>query len=121
MAGNVLQLIGSFGEGGSERQAIQLTRLLRERGKYRVELACLDARGPLRDDAMQVGFCGIAEFPLTSFYDRNAVKQLRRFVRFLRERDIDVVQTHDFYTNVFGMAGGGLFRGARGFAARGRA
>lgn len=118
MTGNVLQLIGSFGEGGSERQAIQLTRLLRERGKYRVELACLDARGPLRDDAMHLGFGEITEFPLTSFHDRNAVKQLRRFVRFLRERDIDVVQTHDFYTNVFGMAGAALARVPVRIAAR---
>jgi glycosyltransferase involved in cell wall biosynthesis len=33
------------------------------------------------------------------------VTQLRSFARYLLERNIDVLHTHDFYTNVFGMAG----------------
>lgn len=110
MKRNVLQLIGSLSEGGSERQALQLARLLRERGRYRVHLACLDAGGVLRDEADRMGFGEIPEFSLHSFYDRNAVRQVRRFARFLCERQIDIVHTHDFYTNVFGMAGGALAR-----------
>ncbi len=35
---------------------------------------------------------------------------MRRFSALLRERDIHVIQTHDFYTNVFGMFGGALAR-----------
>lgn len=52
----------------------------------------------------------IEEFPLTSFHDANFVRQLRRFAHFLRADEIDVVQTHDFYTNVFGMLGAWLAR-----------
>ncbi len=110
MKRNVLQLIGSFHEGGSERQAVQLARLLKENGRYGVHIACLDASGVLRDEVERLGFGEIPEFPLTSFYDRNAIKQLRRFARFLREREIVVVHTHDFYTNVFGMPGAALAR-----------
>ncbi|HSQ19261.1 MAG TPA: glycosyltransferase [Blastocatellia bacterium] len=110
MKRNVLQLIGSLSEGGSERQALQLARLLRERGRYRVHLACLDGGGVLRDEADRMGFGEIPDFSLHSFYDRNAVRQVRRFARFLFERQIDIVHTHDFYTNVFGMAGGALAR-----------
>lgn len=105
MKPNVLQLIGSFNQGGSERQAVQLARLLHEGGRYRVHVACLDGGGPLRTEIEKLGIGDIAEFPLTSFYDRNMVTQLRRFVHYLQEHEIDLLHTHDFYTNVFGMAG----------------
>jgi Glycosyltransferase len=105
---NVLQLLGSFHQGGSERQAIQLTRLLRSNDRYTIRLACLSAEGSLRKQVEDMGFPDVPAFPLTSFYDRNAVRQLRRFVKLLRSHAIDVVQSHDFYTNVFGMAGAAL-------------
>ena len=47
---------------------------------------------------------------MTSFYDKNFVRQLNAFARLLRERRIEVVHTHDFYTNVFGMLGATLAR-----------
>lgn len=47
----------------------------------------------------------IPEFRLTSFYDLNMVRQISRFVRFLRSSKIDIVQSHDFYSNIFGMLG----------------
>ena len=105
MKPNVLQMIGSFNQGGSERQAVQLARLLHEGGRYNVHVACLDGAGPLRAEIEQLGLGDISEFSLTSFYDRNMVTQMRRFARYLRERNIDVLHTHDFYTNIFGMAG----------------
>lgn len=110
MRPNVLQLVASFDQGGSERQAIQLARLLHESGRCRVRLACLSARGVLRAEAESIGAGELEEFPLTSFHDANFARQLRRFARFLRANEIDVVQTHDFYTNVFGMLGAWLAR-----------
>ena len=109
MKPNVLQLVGSFNQGGSERQAVQVTRLLCEGGRYNVHLACLDPGGPLRAEAEAAGL-DIPAFPLTSFHDRNTAAQLRRFARYLRERRIELVQAYDFYTNVFGMAGAVLAR-----------
>jgi glycosyltransferase involved in cell wall biosynthesis len=38
------------------------------------------------------------------------VHQLRRLVAYLKSSRIDVLHTHDFYTNVFGMAAGALAR-----------
>ncbi len=105
---NVLQLVSSFHQGGSERQAVQLARLLRDSGRYRVHIACLSGEGVLRPEANQISAGEIAGFPLTSFYNRNFTRQLARFVRFVREREIEVVNTHDFYTNVFGIAGAAL-------------
>jgi len=106
----VLQLIDSFNQGGSERQALQLTRLLVESGRFKVHLACLSPEGFLRDSINDLDLGEIPSFPLNSFYDQNAVRQLRRFVRWLKSSHIDILHTHDFYTNVFGMAGGALAR-----------
>ena len=89
---------------------MQLTRLLHESGRYRVHVACHDGGGPLREEVERLKVGEIAEFPLNCFYDRQMLAQLRRFVRMLREREISVVHTHDFYTNVFGMLGATLAR-----------
>lgn len=106
----VLQLIDSFHQGGSERQALQLTRLLAESDRFKVHLACLSPEGSLRTTINDLNLGEIPSFPLNSFYDANAVKQLRRLVQWLKSSQIQVIHTHDFYTNVFGMAAGAFAR-----------
>ena len=103
-------MIDSFEQGGSERQALQLVRQLHQSGRCRVRLACLQNKGSLRSEADRLGLGEIPEYPLTSFYDRNFVTQLRRLARFLAKNEIDVVHTHDFYTNVFGMTAAAMAR-----------
>jgi glycosyltransferase involved in cell wall biosynthesis len=105
MKPNVLFIIDSFEQGGSERQALQLLRQLHESGQCNVRLACLQNRGSLRAEADALGIGEIHEYPLTSFYDLNFGRQLLRLRRFIKENQIDVVHTHCFYTNIFGMAG----------------
>ena len=100
----ILHIIDSFEQGGTERQALQLVRLLHESGRYEVRLACLQDKGSLRSEAETIGTGKILAYPLTSFHDRNFVIQLRRLYRFLKDGRFDIVQTHCFYTNVFGMA-----------------
>jgi glycosyltransferase involved in cell wall biosynthesis len=114
----VLQLIDSFHQGGSERQAVQLTRLLHESDRFQVQLACLNPDGMLRAEIEDLNLGEIPSYPLNSFYDRNAVTQLRRFVRHLRARKIDILHTHDFYTNIFGMTAGALARAPVRIASR---
>ena len=103
-------MIDSFEQGGSERQAVQLVRQLHESERCGVRLACLQNKGSLRGEADRLGVGEIPEYPLTSFYDRNFVTQLRRLARFLKENEIDVIHTHDFYTNVFGMTAAAMAR-----------
>jgi glycosyltransferase involved in cell wall biosynthesis/peptidoglycan/xylan/chitin deacetylase (PgdA/CDA1 family) len=105
----VLQLIGNLqASGGSERQAAQLVRSLRESSQYQVYLACMDPMGGLDKEFHQMGFGEIPTFKITGFYNHTMVIQLTRFVQYLRQHKIDVVQTHDFYTNLFGMTGAWL-------------
>ena len=118
MRPQVLHLVSSFRTGGSERQAVQLVRLLKESGRYDVHLACLDSSGELCDDAERLELPEIPEYRLNSFYDLNMIRQLRRFARLVTERRVDVVQTHDFYSNIFGMIGATLARVPARIAAR---
>lgn len=108
MKKNILQLIPSFNQGGSERQALQLARLLYDDGTYNVRLACLNKSGVLLDDDVIDRFADIPEFSLNSFYDVNFLKQVWRFSGWLRANNIEILQTHDFYSNIFGMAGAGI-------------
>lgn len=75
-----------------------------------MHVACLSKRGTLRSQLENMGFTDIPEFPLTSFYDSNAVIRVRQFASMLRDLRIDVIHTHDFYTNIFGMTAGALAR-----------
>lgn len=99
----ILHIVDSFEQGGTERQALQLVSRLRGSGRC-VYLASLQNKGSLRAEAERLGTGEIPEYPLNSFYDRNFVMQLRRLILFLKEHEINVVHSHDFYTNIFGMA-----------------
>jgi glycosyltransferase involved in cell wall biosynthesis len=55
----------------------------------------------------------IVDFPLTSFYDANMVRQTRKFVSYVKQHQIKVVHSHDFYSNIFAMSGSTL-AGVRG-------
>ncbi len=107
---NVLQLIGSFNQGGSERQAVQLTRMLHDSGRFNVFVATLDRSGPLAAAINSLDLAEVPEYKLTSFYDRNAIVQLRSFAGYLKRKNIQVVHAHDFYTNIFGMTAATLAR-----------
>ncbi|MEJ7623924.1 MAG: glycosyltransferase [Pyrinomonadaceae bacterium] len=110
MKKKVLQLIGSFHQGGSERQAIALTRLLVDDGGFDVFAAALNKNGFLLSEAEAIGLREIPEFPITSFFTIEFANQVRKLARYLVENKIDIIHTHDFYTNVFGMAAAALAR-----------
>ncbi len=100
----VLQLIGSFHNGGSERQAVQLSRLLNADGAYEVSIATMNREGVLLEDVSKFYDAEIAEYKIESFFSTGFLKQARRCAKSINDNKIDVIHTHDFYTNVFGTA-----------------
>lgn len=104
MKKHILQFIPSFHKGGSESQSIALTGLLKAEGSFDVSAATLNDEGVLRAEVDAIRLPEVPEFPLTSFYNANFVRQVRSCSKYLVENKIDLVHTHDFYTNVFGMA-----------------
>jgi len=59
----------------------------------------LSKAGPLFDEVARV-YPQIEEYPLTSFYNFNAVKQVLRLRRFLRKHDIQIIHTHEFWSGL---------------------
>ena len=96
----VLHLINSFDIGGTERQAFELLKRLDAR-RYDVRLAALRLRGPLYDE-IAGRFPDVPEFPLTSFYNTNAAKQLGRLRSLMIRERIDLLHAHDFYAGLIG-------------------
>ena len=109
---NVLQIVHGFIEGGSERQMIQMASLLHNSGDFTVHVASLSTGGVLRSEIERLQV-PVIDFPLTSFYDANMVQQTRRFVSYLKQHQIKIVHSHDFYSNIFGMTGA-VWAGVRG-------
>ena len=103
MRPRVLELIDSFHVGGSERQAVQISRLLSFRRNFDVHVACLNNAGPLRSQIDELALAEVPEYRLNNFYDLNAITQMRRFAAYLKRLRIDIIHTHDFYTNIFGI------------------
>lgn len=108
MKRNVLYFIYGLGEGGAEHQMLQLAKRMKESDGYRVHIACLLRTGDLLDEAEQLVGEQISSFPITSFYNRTMLVQLRRFAMYLRENEIEIVHAQDFYSNIFGMIGATL-------------
>ena len=98
----VLHLITSFEIGGTERQAVELLKRL-DRDRFDVRLAVLRNEGPFYRE-IEALFPVVPEFPLTSFYNANAVKQLARLRRLMVREQIDILHAHDFYSSFIGAA-----------------
>jgi L-malate glycosyltransferase len=101
----VLHLLDSFRQGGSESQALKLASAMDLAGRFEIQIACLDRSGPLLDLLPAQSRSGIPEFKLNTFYDPTMVRRTIEFSRLLKRLHIQIIHTHDFYTNIFGMIG----------------
>ncbi len=99
----ILHLIGSFNQGGTERQAVSLVKALVADDQFEIFVATLNKEGVLLDEIESLDLPKIPEFKLTSFLNYNFFRQLLRCAKYIRENRIAIVQTHDFYSNIFGM------------------
>lgn len=111
----VLHLMTSFEIGGTERQAVELLKHLNPE-RYDVRLAVIRNEGPFYRE-IEPRFPDVPEFPLTSFYNANAIKQLVRLRRLMKRERIDILHTHDFYSGLIGGAAARL-AGVRVLAAQ---
>ncbi|HEX4936075.1 MAG TPA: glycosyltransferase, partial [Gemmatimonadaceae bacterium] len=101
-------LVNSFADGGTERQAVLLANALHQSGRWLVRVDSLEPGGPLAnvlDDALRLAR---KSYPLEGFMTIGACRALAAFATSLRSDRVDVLHTHGFYPNVFGMAAGAL-------------
>jgi glycosyltransferase involved in cell wall biosynthesis len=98
-ATRVLLFVHSLEFGGSEKQCIEMARVLSKNG-FAVTIACLSASGPLRAAVEESGL-SLVEFPVKKLLHLNTIAQLARFAWFLRSNRFQVVHTNDLYSNLF--------------------
>ena len=70
--------------------------------RYDVRLAALRNLGPLYPE-IAARFPSVTEFPLTSFYDANAVRQFLRLRSLMVREQVDILHAHDFYAGMLGI------------------
>jgi L-malate glycosyltransferase len=97
----VLHLLINFESGGTERQAVELLKRI-DANRFDVRLAVLRKSGPLHEE-IESRFPSIPEFPLTSFYDANFLRQIWRLRNFLISERIEILHAHDFYSDMLGV------------------
>src|SRR5262244_375078 len=102
MKPRVLHLITSFEVGGTERQAVELLKRI-DRRRFDVRLGAVRLEGPLYPEVAAL-FPRIPQFPLTSFYNANAAKQLMRLRNWMVSERVDILHAHDFYAGLLGAA-----------------
>ncbi|MGD1077521.1 MAG: glycosyltransferase [Candidatus Sulfotelmatobacter sp.] len=88
-------MIDSFQTGGSERQFVELARALHP-AMYRVNLGCLQAKGPLQKDLGPVEHFDLGG----SLYRLQSMRTRYRLAAYLRRSEIAIAHAFDYYTNL---------------------
>ena len=96
----------SFDAGGTERQMTELIRRLPP-DRYKVHAVCFRREGQWLPRVAERA-ASVVAFPIRGFGRPSTVVALARFAAWCRRERIAVVQTCDFYANVFGLAGARL-------------
>ncbi|HTZ74140.1 MAG TPA: glycosyltransferase [Candidatus Aquilonibacter sp.] len=95
----VLMFIQSLDLGGSEKQCVEMARLLSRNG-FEVVVGCMRRTGPLLRKVAEAGL-QIVEFPVGSLLRPRAIRQMLRLARYIRANGFDVVHANDVYANLF--------------------
>ena len=91
--------IDSFDIGGTELNAVRTVEAL-DRRRFEVTVFHLHETGPLRARYEALGL-QLLHLPVGPLYTPRTAVQGVRFLRLLRREGIEVVHTHDLYTNIF--------------------
>jgi L-malate glycosyltransferase len=103
---SVAVFLTRFEPGGTERQMTELIRRL-DPTRFTVHVACFEKRGAWLPKVAERA-ASIAEFPIQGFARPATLGALVAFARWCRRERIEVVQTCDFYANIFGLPGAAL-------------
>jgi glycosyltransferase involved in cell wall biosynthesis len=107
--------IDSFDIGGTELNAVRTLEAL-DRRRFAVTVFHFHRGGPLRARYEALGI-PLVHLPIGPLYAPRTAVQGVRFLRLLHRKGIEVVHTHDLYTNIFAAPWGRL-AGCRVIASR---
>ena len=85
--------------GGTELNAARTAERL-DHDRFDVTVVSLADKGPMLQRYASAGI-PVQRFPITSLYNRTALREGLRLYRFLRANRIEILHCHDMYSNVF--------------------
>jgi L-malate glycosyltransferase len=91
--------LGGMDIGGTELNAVRTAERL-DHDRFDVTVVSLAKKGPLLERYARAGI-PVDLFPITSLYDRTALREGMRLYRFLVTNRIEILHCHDMYSNVF--------------------
>jgi glycosyltransferase involved in cell wall biosynthesis len=92
-------VIDNMGLGGTELNAVRTAERL-DRARFDLQVVCIGADGPLSERYRAMGV-PVTRIQVRSMYGPTMLSAGLRFVRFLRDEQIQIVHAHDMYSNVF--------------------
>ncbi|MBA2301618.1 MAG: GT4 family glycosyltransferase PelF [Acidobacteria bacterium] len=98
--------VDRYAPGGTQRQMLELIARL-DRRRFHVHPVCFHTEGVWFERLASLGE-PVALFPIHGFRQPRTLSQLRAFAAWCREKNIQVLQTCELYSNIFGLPGGAL-------------
>jgi glycosyltransferase involved in cell wall biosynthesis len=91
--------VDSFRIGGTELNAVRTVAAL-DRNRFDIRIVHLQDDGPLRAHYEAMGI-PLVHLPIARLYSPGTASQGVKLARMLRQWCVDIVHTHDLYTNIF--------------------
>lgn len=95
----VVHCIDNLAIGGTELNAVRTAERL-DRSRFDLTVVCLGEDGSLAARFAAAGV-PVVRFPIANLYGLGAARQGARLARFLSHHCIQIVHSHDMYSNVF--------------------
>jgi L-malate glycosyltransferase len=95
----LLKVVTNYGSGGTEKQVMNLVRQM-DMSRFDLQFGCLKKWG-IYVDALEQQNIPISEFRIGKLYQPTTFRQQFRFAQFLRQQNIQIVHSYNFYSNVF--------------------
>lgn len=97
----VVFCVDSFAIGGTELNAVRTAEAL-DLGRIELCVVHLQTHGPLRSRYERLGV-RLMHFPIPNLYSARTMVQGVRLARLLRDWEVDIVHSHDIYSNIFAL------------------
>lgn len=95
----LLKFLTLFGIGGTERQVVNLIRMI-DRSRFSPTFGCLKKWGHFLGDIEQQRI-PVAEYPISKLYMPGTLRQQLRLAHDMKRDGIQVFHSYNFYANVF--------------------
>jgi glycosyltransferase involved in cell wall biosynthesis len=95
----ILQFMVQFGFGGTERQVVNLVRML-DRARFEPRFGCINRSGSFLDEVEQQQV-PIAEYRISRIYNPTTLRQQLRLAQDMKQAQFQISHSYNFYANFF--------------------